>query len=76
MGDYLRGVAESVLQLLMETGAEGVIDAGRHERRAERTPIAIGAASATTLGKSVAAARRSRTSSNSPASTHYHRQVE
>lgn len=34
--DFLRSVAESVLQLLMETGVEGVIGAGRHERTLER----------------------------------------
>ena len=31
-GDFLRSVAEAVLQLLMETDVEGVIGAGRHER--------------------------------------------
>lgn len=31
-GDFLRAVAEAVLQLLMETDVEGVIGAGRHER--------------------------------------------
>ena len=35
-GDFLRAVAESVLQILMETDVEGVIGAGRHERSAER----------------------------------------
>jgi putative transposase len=35
-GDFLRSVAESVLQLLMETDVEGVIGAGRHERTLER----------------------------------------
>src|SRR3978361_2464575 len=34
--DFLRSVAESVLQLLMETDVEGVIGAGRHERTPER----------------------------------------
>jgi transposase-like protein len=34
--DFLRSVAESVLQLLMETDVEGVIGAGRHERTLER----------------------------------------
>ena len=29
-GDFLRSVAEAVLQLLMETDAEGLIGAGRH----------------------------------------------
>jgi putative transposase len=35
-GDFLRSVAEAVLQLLMETDVEGVIGAGRHERSPER----------------------------------------
>jgi putative transposase len=34
--DFLRSVAEAVVQLLMETDAEGLIGAGRHERTAER----------------------------------------
>ena len=36
-GDFLRSVAEAVVQLLMETDAEGMIGAGRHERSGERT---------------------------------------
>jgi transposase-like protein len=36
-GDFLRAVAEAVLQLLMETGVEGLIGAGRYERGGERT---------------------------------------
>ncbi len=35
-GDFLRAVAEAVLQILMETDVEGLIGAGRHERSAER----------------------------------------
>ena len=35
-GDFLRSVAEAVLQLLMETDVDGVIGAGRHERSPER----------------------------------------
>ena len=35
-GDFLRSVAEAVLQLLMEADVEGVIGAGRHERTLER----------------------------------------
>ena len=35
-GDFLRSVAEAVMQLLMETDVEGLIGAGRHERTAER----------------------------------------
>ena len=39
-GDFLRSVAEAVVQLLMETDVEGVIGAGRHERtgRADHVP--------------------------------------
>ena len=36
-GDFLRSVAEAVVQLLMETDVEGLIGAGRHERCADRT---------------------------------------
>ena len=36
-GDFLRAVAEAVLQLIMETDVEGVIGAGRHERAGART---------------------------------------
>jgi putative transposase len=35
-GDFLRSVAEAVLQLLMEADAEGLIGVGRHERSPER----------------------------------------
>ena len=35
--DFLKAVAEAVLQLLMESDVEGVIGAGRYERRGERT---------------------------------------
>src|SRR5690348_5716794 len=35
-GDFLRAVAEAVLQLLMEADVEGQIGAGRHERSGER----------------------------------------
>src|SRR5689334_7726404 len=34
--DFLRAVAEDVVQLLMETDVDGLIGAGRHERTAER----------------------------------------
>ena len=36
-GDFLSTIAEAVLQLIMETGVEGLIGAGRHERSGERT---------------------------------------
>ena len=35
-GDFLRTLAESVLQVLMEADVEGLIGAGRHERSGER----------------------------------------
>lgn len=35
-GDFLRTIAEAVLQVLMEADVEGLIGAGRHERNAER----------------------------------------
>jgi putative transposase len=35
-GDFLRAIAEAVLQLLMEADVESVIGAGRHERSPER----------------------------------------
>jgi hypothetical protein len=35
-GDFLRAMAEAVLQILMEADVEGLIGAGRHERSAER----------------------------------------
>ena len=34
--DFLRAVAEAVLQILMESDVEGLIGAGRHERSADR----------------------------------------
>src|SRR5213082_566619 len=34
--DFLRAVAEAVLQILMETDVEGLIGAGRHERSTDR----------------------------------------
>jgi transposase-like protein len=35
-GDFLRAVAEAVLQLLMETDVEGLIGVARHERSPDR----------------------------------------
>jgi transposase-like protein len=35
-GDFLRSVAEAVLQMLMEADVEGLVGAGRHERTGER----------------------------------------
>jgi hypothetical protein len=34
--DFLRSVAEAVLQILMEADVEGLIGAGRHERTGDR----------------------------------------
>ncbi len=36
-GDFLRSIAEAVLQLIMEADVDGLIGAGRHERSGERT---------------------------------------
>ncbi|WP_369923976.1 hypothetical protein [Leisingera sp. XS_AS12] len=36
-GDFLRAVAEAVLQLIMEADVEGLIVAGKHERADQRT---------------------------------------
>lgn len=35
-GDFLRSMAEAVVQLLMETDVDGLIGAGRYERSGER----------------------------------------
>ena len=35
-GDFLRAVAEAVLQILREADVEGLIGAGRHERSADQ----------------------------------------
>ncbi len=39
--DFLRSVAEAVLQMLMEADVEGLIGAGRHERSGERLTYPI-----------------------------------
>jgi transposase-like protein len=36
-GDFLRSVAESVLQIIMAADVDGLIGAGRHERSGERS---------------------------------------
>ena len=36
-GDFLRSVAESVLQIIMEADVDGLIGAGRHERSGDRS---------------------------------------
>src|SRR5215211_5429736 len=36
-GNFLRALAETVLQILMQADVEGVIGAGRYERSGERT---------------------------------------
>ena len=45
-GNFLRALAETVLQILMEADVEGVIGAGRYERSGERTTWRNGFASA------------------------------
>jgi len=35
-GDFMRTLAEQVLQLIIEADVEGLIGAGRHERSADR----------------------------------------
>jgi hypothetical protein len=45
-GDFLRSVAEAVLQLLMEADVEGVIGAARHERTRSARPTATATATA------------------------------
>jgi transposase-like protein len=35
-GDFLRAVAEAVLQILMEADVEGLVGAARHERSPDR----------------------------------------
>src|SRR6201989_335425 len=42
-GDFLRSVAEAVLQMLMEADVDGLIGAGRYERRGERNTRRNGA---------------------------------
>jgi transposase-like protein len=41
--DFLRSVAEAVLQLLMEADVEGLVGAGRYERSSERSTWRNGA---------------------------------
>ena len=36
-GNFLRSLAETVLQILMEADVEGIIGAGRYERSGERS---------------------------------------
>ena len=36
-GNFLRGLAETVLQIIMEADVEGLIGAGRYERSGERS---------------------------------------
>ena len=45
-GDFLRAVAEAVLQLLMEADVEGLIGAGRYERNGERMTCVMATATA------------------------------
>ena len=52
-GDFLRAVAEAVLQLLMESDVEGLIGAGRYERSGERSTWRNGYATARSIPASV-----------------------
>jgi transposase-like protein len=36
-GDFLRMIAQSVLQIIMEADVDGLVGAGRHERSGDRT---------------------------------------
>jgi putative transposase len=45
-GDFLRTVADAVLQMLMESDVEGPIGAGRYRRNGERRPGATDTATA------------------------------
>lgn len=49
-GDFLRSVAEAVLQMLMEADVEGLIGAGRHERIVSDAHEGLKAALARVLG--------------------------
>src|SRR5438046_7199431 len=58
-GDFLRAVAEAVLQLLMENDVEGLIGAGRYERSGGRTTWRDGYRDRTLLaGPSIASKRK------------------
>jgi transposase-like protein len=48
--DFLRAIAEAVLQLLMEADIEGLIGAGHYERSGERTTWRNGYRDRTRLG--------------------------
>jgi transposase-like protein len=41
-GNFLRSLAETVLQILMEADVEGLIGAGRYERSGERSTGTVG----------------------------------
>ncbi len=62
-GDFLRSVAEAVVQLLMETDVEGLIGAGRHERTGERTTYRNGYRDRSLSSASFPTKRRSSASS-------------
>jgi hypothetical protein len=53
-GDFLRSVAEAVLQILMEADVEGMIGAGRHERTGDRLKPAQGERQLLVVGGGVA----------------------
>ena len=62
-GDFLRSVAEAVLQLLMEADVEGLIGAGRYERGGERRPGATATATGVRHTVGIAAAAHSEAAS-------------
>ena len=53
--DFLRTVAESVLQIIMEADVDGLIGAGRHERSTSAAP----GATAIATGRSIPGSARS-----------------
>jgi len=59
-GDFLRAVAEAVLQLLMESDVEGMIGAGRYERSGERTTWRNGYRERTCCGRAATSRRFSK----------------
>ena len=68
--DFLRGVAESVLQILMETDVEGLIGAGRHERTGDRLNYRNGIVSAASTHASARSSCASRSCGKARISRH------
>jgi transposase-like protein len=48
-GDFLRTIAESVLQIIMEADVDGLVGAGRHERPASARPGAMATVTAASI---------------------------